>query len=422
MSLSIEGPSPNKIREAQFKFGRLMREINRRITAGEDFRRILDFLFDSLDAIIPYDRIGIALVEGEGRNRGLCSKWMKSRIPSGHLGIGYRGPLDGSSLQQILETGRPRIIDDLVEYGLRKPDSQSTRLALKDGIRSSLTCPVYADRDPIGIVFFSSAKPNTYKAEHIETYLEIADELSFVINQDRIRLEAAGVQSADQNVRMLLHDLKSPLGVIQGFLQLAQDEAWFETLDQDAKKIFATLERSASRMQALLSELAELHRLRLRSEETERREVPLPGFISELAELGRDLAAKKSISFTLERGPEIPARGLFDPLKIRRAVENLLSNAVKYSARGTAIRLAVDGREGRLRFEVRDEGQGIPESELPKLFREFGKTSVRPTEGESSSGLGLAIVKKVVEQHRGQVSVRSQVGQGSTFTFWIPIR
>lgn len=135
MSLSVESPTQSKIREAQFQFGRLMREINHKISAGDEFKNILNFLFDSLDTIIPYDRIGIALVE-DGQ---LCAKWMNSKLPGGNLGPGYCGPLAGSSLKHILETGQPRIINDLVQYGMQKPDSESTKLALKDGIKSSLS-------------------------------------------------------------------------------------------------------------------------------------------------------------------------------------------------------------------------------------------------------------------------------------------
>lgn len=418
MSLLVEGPPISKIREAQFQFGRLMREINCKITAGEEFKSILNFLFDSLDTIIPYDRIGIALIE-DGQ---LCAKWMKSKIESGNLGPGYCGPLAGSSLKQILETGQPRIINDLVQYGLQKPDSESTKLAIKDGIKSSLTCPVYSDGAPVGVVFFSSGNANTYKSEHIETYLEIADELSFVLNQDRIRKEAMHGRSTSQNVRMLLHDLKSPLGVIQGFLQIAQDENWYEALDQDAKKIFATLQRNASHMHELLNELAELNHLNFQDGKNVVREVPLNEFISEVAVAGRDMASKKSIKFELETSDFLPINAFFDHLKIRRVIDNLVSNAVKYSARETTICLVVSFYNEQLHFAVIDQGLGIPEKEFPKLFKEFGKTSVRPTEGESSSGIGLAIAKKIVEQHGGQISLRSEVGNGSTFSFSIPIK
>lgn len=418
MQPTSEERSQAKIREGQFKFGRLMREINHKITAGDDFKSILNFLFDSLDAIIPYDRIGIALIE-DGQ---LCAKWMKSKLPSGNLGPGYCGPLAGSSLKQILETGQPRIINNLVQYGLQKPKSESTKLALKDGIKSSLTCPVYADGVPVGVVFFSSGKPNTYKSEHIETYLEIADELSFVINQDRIRQEAVHGRSTGQNVRMLLHDLKSPLGVIQGFLQIAQDESWYETLDQDAKKIFETLQRNAFHMHDLLNELAELNHLNFHGNKANECEVSFKEFLSEIATAARDLASKKSITFKLECSSDLAEKVFFDPLKIRRAIDNLLSNAVKYSARNTTIRLIISHDASQLYFEVADQGLGIPEMEFPKLFQEFGKTSVRPTEGESSSGIGLAIVRKIVEQHGGQVSLNSEVGKGSTFRFWIPLK
>lgn len=417
MQSTIEGRPESKIREAQFKFGRLMREINHKITAGDDFKSILNFLFDSLNTIIPYDRIGIALIE----NGQLCSKWMKSKLPSGNLGPGYCGPLAGSSLKHILETGQPRIINDLVQYGVQRPESESTKLALKDGIRSSLTCPVYSDGAPIGIVFFSSGKSDTYKSEHIETYLEIADELSFVINQDRIRREAVHGRSTSQNVRMLLHDLKSPLGVIQGFLQIAQDESWYENLDQDAKKIFETLKRNAVHMNELLNELAELNHLNFYGSKLEVSEVSMSEFLSEISVSGLEMASKKSIAFKLECSSNLPDKAFFDPLKVRRAIDNLISNAVKYSARQTSIRLVISFLKVQLIFEVIDQGLGIPEHELPKLFREFGKTSVRPTEGESSSGIGLAIVKKIVEQHGGQVSIRSEVGKGSTFGFWIPL-
>jgi signal transduction histidine kinase len=422
MSLSNEGASQTNIHNAQFQFGRLLRKINDRITSGDDSKSILDFLFDSLDVIIPYDRIGIAMIDDEGGNRKLYSEWMKSKLPTGNLGVGYSGPLDDSSLEKVLAEGQPRIINDLIQYGLEKPESESTKLALKDGIRSSLTCPLYLHKKPMGIVFFSSGKTESYSTEHIATYLEIADELAFIIAQDRIRQEAAGVKSTSQNVRMLLHDLKSPLGVIQGFLQIAQDEAWYDSLDQDAKKIFSTLERNAFHMSQLLGELAELSQLNFQKDKTEVCEVVLRNFISELEIVGRDLASKKSIKFEVSCARGIPETACLNPLKIRRVTDNLLSNAIKYSPRQTTVSLSISCDEGRLHFEVSDQGLGIPEKELPKLFREFGKTSVRPTDGESSSGMGLAIAKKIVGQHGGQISVCSQVGQGSTFSFWIPVK
>lgn len=412
-----EGSWPSKKKEAQFQIGRLVGKINRKISAGEEFNSILDFLYDSLRGTIPFDRMGIALVEGDR----ICSKWIRSELPGSNLGPGYYGLLKGSSLNQILASGEPRIINDLVQYSHSHPKSESTKLAIKDGVRSSLSCPIYSGGVPTGIVFFSSGQTDTYTSEHIETYLEIADELSFVIDQESVRKEAQRGKASGQNVRMLLHDLKSPLGVIQGFLEIAKDEAWYQTLGKDAKSIFETLQRNAFHMNDLLNELAELNQLTVIGNRMNVTEVNLKTFISEVVDVGREMALRKEIAFEAECGSDLPSIVAFDTLKIRRAIENLLSNAIKYSARLTSVHLLVKYTDGRIRFEVRDQGQGIPSNEFSKLFQEFGKTSVRPTEGESSSGIGLAIVKKIVEQHDGQVFVHSEIGIGSRFGFWIPI-
>lgn len=100
----------------------------------------------------------------------------------------------------------------------------------------------------------------------------------------------------------------------------------------------------------------------------------------------------------------------------------IFTNAIKFSKRGSSISFSVLSDLSRLTFTVSDQGQGIPIHELEKLFKEFGKTSTKPTERESSTGLGLAIAKKIVEQHGGEISAMSKPNEGSTFSFWLPLR
>lgn len=407
--------------QTQFHLNQLFKKINRKLSTETDYEKILDFMFESLDLIIPYDRMSIAIIESGSSEDQVCCRWVRSKIPAPHLGVGYCAPLQGSSLKKILETGQPRIINDLVQYALEHPDSEATKLVIKDGIRSSLTCPLRSNNKPVGIVFFSSKNPNTYKHEHVQTYLELADELSVIIEQGRLRKGFENAASKTQNLRMVLHDLKSPLSLIQGFLGIMQEENWYRDLDVDAQKTFAILQRNATYMFELLGELSELSQLDLHSGKINPRVVSLPEFIAEISMSGRELARVKEISFAMATDSELPEKATFNSLKIRRVLDNLLSNAVKFSQRRTRIHLQIKYQARRLYFEVSDQGPGIPETELPKLFQEFGKTSVRPTEGENSTGLGLAIAKKIVEQHEGQISVSSQVGQGSTFSFWLPL-
>jgi signal transduction histidine kinase len=138
-----------------------------------------------------------------------------------------------------------------------------------------------------------------------------------------------------------------------------------------------------------------------------------------MGKYGKVLAQAKDISM-IENFEALPQIASFDSDRVRRVLDNLFSNAVKFSHRGKRIVFSVRGGEGRLNFAVADQGLGIAENEISNLFREFGKTSTRPTEGENSTGLGLAIVQRIVNQHGGTVSVESRPQVGSTFSFWIP--
>ncbi|MDD4192704.1 MAG: hybrid sensor histidine kinase/response regulator [Mangrovibacterium sp.] len=112
----------------------------------------------------------------------------------------------------------------------------------------------------------------------------------------------------------------------------------------------------------------------------------------------------------------------FDSNKIQQVINNLLSNAIKYSLPDTLIRIEVSVEGDLILTKVIDQGQGIPESELSKIFQPFQTTSVKSTGNEKSTGLGLAIVKKIVEAHHGTITVESEPGKGSIFSFTLPIR
>ncbi|NNL48111.1 MAG: HAMP domain-containing histidine kinase [Acidimicrobiia bacterium] len=101
--------------------------------------------------------------------------------------------------------------------------------------------------------------------------------------------------------------------------------------------------------------------------------------------------------------------------RLQEALDNLVNNAVKYSDKGREIWVKVENETDKVRFEVSDNGPGISDDELPKVFDKFQKLSNQPTGGESSTGLGLSIVKQIVEMHNGMVWVESEVGVGSAF-------
>lgn len=159
-------------------------EITLQINRGQSLTDVLNKMYDTFYDIIPYDRIGLSLIEEDGET--VRAVWGKSSSPTVRLKPGYSAPLTGSSLQRIIETGQPRILNDLEAYLNNKPDSKSTRLIVAEGLRASLTCPLIIEGTPVGFLFFSSAEPGIYSEQHITLFQLIAGQIAVIV--DRFRL------------------------------------------------------------------------------------------------------------------------------------------------------------------------------------------------------------------------------------------
>lgn len=156
---------------------KLTHEINKGVLVDE----VLERMYETFRSIIPYDRIGVALLRDEGRV--VMCRWARSDFGETKMPIGYMASMQGSSLQRIIETGEPRIINDLSGYLEQHPNSGSSSLVYQEGVRSSLTCPLIAAGKPIGFIFFSSRATDTYRDLHSDIFKLIAGQLSVVIEK-----------------------------------------------------------------------------------------------------------------------------------------------------------------------------------------------------------------------------------------------
>lgn len=172
-------------------------------------------------------------------------------------------------------------------------------------------------------------------------------------------------------------------------------------------------------MLELLNNLLDISKIESGKLELEMTKNNYPDFVKKNIEFNRFFATEKSISIDLVLPDDILPFD-FDKNKIEQVLNNLISNAIKYSHPNTTIRIEVLKEKEFVVTKVIDQGQGIPENELPHVFKPFQKASTKPTAGEKSTGLGLAIVKKIVEGHQGKIGVESEVGKGSTFFFKLP--
>ena len=189
---------------------------------------VLDTLFDGFSGCIPFERIGCAFLSEDGSS--LAAYWAKSTLGPVRIGSGYSQRLRGSTLEAILTSGQPRILNDLRAYLASKPSSDSTRRIVEEGGRSSLTCPLFAQGQAIGFLFFTSAQVGAYHELHPAIFGQIAGQVSIVIQKARMyeRLVAHNKTLADQSRRFeLIASTDSLTGLLnRRTVDTSLGEAW----------------------------------------------------------------------------------------------------------------------------------------------------------------------------------------------------
>lgn len=424
------------LRELAASLARRQREIETlhrittRINAGLMLDEILDGVYNDFREVIPYERIGFALLEDGGKV--VRARWARTSLPAVHLKRGYSAPMAGSSLETIMQTGQPRIINDLVQYLRRKPESESTRLIVNEGIRSSLTCPLIANGVPVGFIFFSSVKANAYTNEHVERYMQIAEQLSVIVEKGNLVSQLAAQKellekqnaelrrlSALKNnlLGMVAHDLRNPVAIIQMMAAILRNQQLQRPLEE-RQRMLDDIYRQTEHMLAMLNDLLDLSQIENGTVTISPEPVAIKPLLEETINRHQLLANPKQTR--IELATSIDGTVYADPLRLRQVLDNLISNAVKFSPPGSTITVSAERDGDWWKFAVSDQGPGISPDERSRLFEAFSRLSARPTGGEKSTGLGLAIARKVVMAHGGVIDVSSTPGQGATFWFTLP--
>ncbi|MFP4068977.1 MAG: response regulator [Opitutales bacterium] len=210
------------------------------------------------------------------------------------------------------------------------------------------------------------------------------------------------------------HDLRNPLASIRGLSEFLAD---LGPLNDEQLEVANTIRSTSDSMLHLVDELLDLSVIESGEERSEMEACQVLDLVASSLNIYQFTANKKDIKLELDDRGGVPELLMLDKMQFRRLVDNLLSNAVKYSPMNSFIRVIAEGADRVVRFTVEDEGPGIPEDEMHKLFTDFGKTSVQPTGNETSTGLGLSICKKIAESHKGRVYAENrQDRSGARFT------
>jgi two-component system phosphate regulon sensor histidine kinase PhoR len=214
------------------------------------------------------------------------------------------------------------------------------------------------------------------------------------------------------------HELRTPVTIIKGYAETLLDGA-LESDPARAIRFVEIISNHSDRLTNLVNDILTLSSLESKEARLELNPLDVSGTIAKACMLLQERAVQKNIAIINESVCGVVPRVNADQGRLEQVVVNLLENAIKYTPDGGTIRLFTEDSGEFIRVSVADTGIGIPFKDLPRIFERFYRVDEARTREQGGTGLGLAIVKHIVQLHGGTVSVTSETGKGSFFSFTI---
>ncbi|MDR3606031.1 MAG: ATP-binding protein [Oligoflexia bacterium] len=285
------------------------------------------------------------------------------------------------------------------------------------GVSSYAVIPLRARGQTFGAISLFTAN-RSLTPEDLAFFEEVGRTAALAVDNARLFENAQrALQTREDTLAIVCHDLKNPLTAIQLGVELLRvtlsSKAPPEILQGQFKKIADNIEKSAKQANQLVKSLLDLATIESGNFQIETSPMPVREVIQEALALIGVLAAQKEIQLKDEFS-DSPCIALVDHIRILQVMSNLLGNAVKFTPPGGAICVRSECESNEVRISVIDSGTGIAADFLPHLFDRYYQPKSSRRQG---TGLGLFIAQGIVEAHGGTISVRSEVGKGSCFTF-----
>ncbi len=236
--------------------------------------------------------------------------------------------------------------------------------------------------------------------------------------QDKSRQLAEASQHKSQFLANMSHELRTPLNAILGYTELILDSIYGETPEK-MRSVLQRIESNGKHLLGLINDVLDLSKIEAGQLTLSLSEYSLKNVIQTVFSAVEPLAAEKRIAVEVDIASELP-RGHGDERRLTQVLLNLVGNAIKFTDAGK-VSIVGSSLNGAFNVAVRDTGPGISAADQAKLFQEFQQADNSITRKKGGTGLGLAISKRIIEMHGGRIWVESAVGQGSTFSFTIPV-
>jgi signal transduction histidine kinase len=327
------------------------------------------------------------------------------------------------ALGQTAITLEPVQVPDIIVPGAY--ESRLRGNLIESGIRAILAVPMVREGQLIGCLAVTRNLPGDFPAETIDLLRTFATQSALAIQNARLfheiadksrQLEAAS-QHKSEFLANMSHELRTPLNAVIGFSEVLAQGMFGDVNEKQSEYLHDILD-SGRHLLSLINDILDLSKIEAGRMELEVSEFDLPLAIQNALTLVRERALRRGIA--LHHVIDNRVAGIrADERKVKQVLLNLLSNAIKFTPEGGGIEVRAAPVDGMVEVSVTDTGVGIAPEDQEAVFEEFRQVGTADKKAEGT-GLGLALSRKFIELHGGRISVRSQLGTGSTFTFTLP--
>ncbi len=424
----------------------VLTDLGRRLTQVLELDKLSSLIVDTLIETMKLDRVVVLLREpGNGdyqikKNIGFREENGIALVRDNFLTLWLE-----KTTKPVVYEELSLIIRDTFEEE-EKRNLEKLQSTMKR-IEATLCLPLLFEEKIIGmIVLGNKVSGDPYSVQDIELLISLANQASIAMQNAKLYSEIKGFSATlerevekrtrelrkayeelkvldkmkDEFISITSHELRTPMTAIQGYLWMLSEKGG--ELNEKQKRYLGKAQKGSERMVSLINDMLDVSRIEQERVELEIKPLELVPMIGGVMEELREQAQKKKLKLEFlsvrEKIPKVKA----DADKVRRVLMNLLDNAIKFTNKGS---VTIDAyQKGKfVQVNVTDTGRGIRKEDIPRLFKKFGRleTSFVTAAEAGGTGLGLYISRALVERMRGKISVQSEVGKGSTFSFTLPL-